>query len=261
MNLYVESTGSGPPVVFLHGVANSSRSYAWLALEGRTNIRFDLRGHGGSDRAPGAYRLQDYVEDALSVLDRPAFLVGHSLGGVVAWTVAQRRPDLVTGLFLEDPPLYMGIEAEHAANPAVQAFVGMQADVARYQAEGLTPEQVTDELAAEALPDGTPMRDFQTPEGLASRGYALAHLDTAVLDPVIDGSLLAAADTESPVEAPTIIVAADDALGAAFPSRHEAWLKASHPHVEVLRLPGASHSIHDQRSTRDAYLRELTSRA
>ena len=49
---------------------------------------------------PGTYRIADYVADAVSVLeslDRPAALVGHSLGGVVAWSWRSSRPDLVHG--------------------------------------------------------------------------------------------------------------------------------------------------------------------
>src|SRR3954454_6007754 len=156
MNLYVESSGSGPAVVFLHGVAGSSRTYSWLELEGRTNVRFDFRGHGASDRAPGTYLIQDYVDDAISVLSSagPAVLAGHSLGGVVAWSVAQQRPELVRGLFLEDPPLFMGEPGDHEENPAIPAFAQLRTDVARFRADGLTPEQVAAELAAQVLPNG-----------------------------------------------------------------------------------------------------------
>jgi pimeloyl-ACP methyl ester carboxylesterase len=245
--------------VLLHGVAGSRRTYDWLSLDGRELVTFDFRGHGASERAPGTYRLADYVADAIDVLDAtgPAMLAGHSLGGVVAWTVAQRRPELVRSLFLEDPPLFMGEPDEHARNPAIPAFETMRADVARLQADGLTPAQVAAALAAERLPDGRTYGEFQTDEALAARGYALAHLHLEVLDRVVDGTLLAATDTTSAIGVPVFILAADDALGAAFPSAHEARLPAR---VEVMRLRGASHTIHDQRDTRDAYLRELSAR-
>jgi len=262
MNLYVESTGSGPAVVLLHGVAGSSRTYSWLELEGRTTVRFDFRGHGASDRAAGTYLIQDYADDAISVLESagPAVLAGHSLGGVVAWSVAQQRPELVRGLFLEDPPLFMGAPEEHALNPAVPAFELMRENTARWQADGATPAQIAAELTAQVLPDGRTMEEFQTDEARAARGYSLAHLDLEVLDRVIDGTLLAATDTASPVAAPTFILAADDAAGAAFPSSHEARLAVTHPAVEVVRLPGATHTIHDERAFRDEYVRRLSSR-
>ena len=67
----------------------------------------DHRGHGGSGRAPGQYRVVDHVEDALTVLNwlgRPAVLFGHSLGALVAAAAAAARPELVRAVVLEDPP-------------------------------------------------------------------------------------------------------------------------------------------------------------
>src|SRR5688572_21359937 len=98
MHLHLEITGGGEPVLFLHGVTGSAATYRWLELDGA--MRLDFRGHGASDWAPGSYRIADYVADAVSVLERPAVLVGHSLGGVVAWCVAQSRPELVQAAFL-----------------------------------------------------------------------------------------------------------------------------------------------------------------
>src|SRR4051812_22105246 len=160
MRLHVEGAG---PLLMLHGVAGSSRTYAFLELPA---VRFDFRGHGASDRAPGTYRLEHYVSDAVSVLSEvgPSLLAGHSLGGVVAWTVAQQRPDLVTGLFLEDPPLFMGGAAEHAANPGIPAFMQMRENTARWQAAGASAEEVTRDLAAQVLPNGLTFAEFQTPE-------------------------------------------------------------------------------------------------
>jgi esterase len=184
-------------------------------------------------------------------------LAGHSLGGVVAWTVAQTRPDLVTRAFLEDPPLFMGEPAEHERSPAIPAFRQMRRLTGEWQAAGVSEEAAAAELAAQRFADGRRFDELQTPEAIAARGYALTHLDLEVLDRVIDGSLLAATDTSSPVEVPVFILAADDAMGAAFPSSHAERLAASHPHVEVVRLPGATHTIHDEIAFRDAYVQHL----
>lgn len=262
MKLHVESVGSGPVVLMLHGVAGSARTFAWLSLKGREVVKFDFRGHGASDRAPGTYLLEHYVADAVSLLRSvgPAFLAGHSLGGVVAWTVAQQRPDLVRGLFLEDPPLFMGEPAEHSRNPAVPSFEVMREHAAGWQAAGTSATEVRDALAAQPFGDRT-FAEVQTPEALEARGYALTHLDLEVLDRVIDGTLLAQCDIASAVTVPTLILAADDAVGAAFTTAHEQRLAASHPAVEVMRLAGASHTIHDEQAFRDEWLRQLSSRA
>ena len=103
---------------FLHGVAGSRATYSWLpeSVAGHRVIRPDFRGHGAAARTPGAYRISDYVADVIEVLraEGPAVLVGHSLGGVAAWSAAQRAPELVRGAFLEDPPLYLGEPEGHA---------------------------------------------------------------------------------------------------------------------------------------------------
>src|SRR3954449_9734417 len=124
VRLHVRDDGprDAPVVVFLHGVAGSSRTYDWLPAEitdGRRILRVDLRGHGGSPRAPGTYLIDRYgadVADVLRAVDRPAVLVGPSLGGGPGGGVAQPHPELAGGASLEAPPLYMGEPAEHARN-------------------------------------------------------------------------------------------------------------------------------------------------
>jgi pimeloyl-ACP methyl ester carboxylesterase len=259
MSVHVDSVGAGHPVLLLHGVANSSETYRWLDLDGHRTVRIDFRGHGASGRAPGTYRLEDYVADALAVLEGlgPATLVGHSLGGAVAWSLAQSRPELVRAAFLEDPPLYMGDPAEHAGNPAIPALAQLRQIAARWQAEGIDQPTATERLAAMPERAGRTAAEWQTEHALDSRAYGLLHLDVEVLDRVIDGSALAGIDTASPVEVPVLVLAADDALGAAFPAAYTLRLARTHPRVSVVRLEGAGHSIHDERASRDAYLQHL----
>ena len=145
----------------------------------------DFRGHGESDRAPGTYRLEDYVADALSVLERlgqPAQLVGHSLGGAVAWTVAQRRPELVRAAFLEDPPPYMGEPEEYARNASIADFVRMREEVVAWRAAGTSEEAVVEQLRARPDPPGT-APPARRADGLRPRdtAYALLNLDVELL--------------------------------------------------------------------------------
>jgi pimeloyl-ACP methyl ester carboxylesterase len=247
-------------VLFLHGAAGSSATYGWLpsSLAGHEVVRPDFRGHGAAARTPGAYLIADYAADAVEALRSagPAVVVGHSLGGVAAWWAARLVPELVLGAFLEDPPLFMGEPAEHALNPGIPHFRALRLSVPAWQADGISEAEAVARLSAQPFAPDPSLRvgDVVTEEALAARAYALLHLDPAVLDTVINGSLLAATDTVSPVTVPVRLLAADDALGAAFPTRHEERLAASHPDVAVERLAGAGHSIHDERAQRDAYL-------
>ncbi len=250
-------------VLFLHGVAGSRATYDWLpsTIAGHEVVRPDFRGHGAAERTPGAYVMADYAADAVAALRAagPAVVVGHSLGGVAAWWAAQLVPELVLGAFLEDPPLYMGEPDQHRLNGGVPHFRHLRAIVPEWQAAGISEAEAAARLAEEPFAPDPSRRvgEVVTEEALAARAYALLHVDPTVLDTVIDGTLLSATDTSAAVSVPMRVLAADDALGAAFASRHEERLRMTHPEVEVVRLAGAGHSIHDERANRDRYLSEV----
>lgn len=106
----VSGPPDGPPLVLLHGTGEDAADWSTvlpaLAATHRA-YAVDLRGHGASDR-PGRYSLElmrDDVLGFLDALDLPVVdLVGHSMGGVVAYLVAQSAPDRVARLVLEDTP-------------------------------------------------------------------------------------------------------------------------------------------------------------
>jgi esterase len=262
----VDGPEDGPVVVFLHGVSGSGATYAWLPAritDGRRIVRLDLRGHGRSARAPGTYVIDRYGADVAAVLEhvagRPAVLVGHSLGGVAAWWVAQRRPELLTAAFLEDPPLYMGEPAEHERNEIAKLFPLLRDRAAAWQREGVDVGTAAAQIGeAPFTPDGSVrMRDAMPDDALRSRAQAQLRMDPEVLTAAADRSTLAATDTASPVGVRVLILAADDAMNAAFPSRHGRRLAETHPEVEVVRLAGAGHGVHDELRHRDAYVEHL----
>ena len=268
MRLHTEASGpeDGTPVVFLHGVSGSMRTYAWLPAEitdGRRIVRVDLRGHGRSGHAPGRYDVDDYGEDVAAMLreevGRPTVLVGHSLGGVVAWWVAQRHPELAIAAFLEDPPLYMGEPDEHLRNDAIPIFATLLDLAAEWKADGVTADAAAAQLdAAPAGPDFKRTTADVLSDGVsAARAEALLSMDPGVLEGAADRSTLAPTDTTSPVGVPVFVLAADDARGAAFPTRHAERLAISHPEVTVVRVAGAGHGIHDERDHRGDYVEAL----
>jgi pimeloyl-ACP methyl ester carboxylesterase len=103
--------GTAAPVVFLHGIAASSSTYAptlaRLRKKSRRVLAVDAPGHGLSS-APWVTLGPERLFEALSyVLDReidaPALVVGNSLGGAMALRYAQQRPERVAGLVLTSP--------------------------------------------------------------------------------------------------------------------------------------------------------------
>jgi pimeloyl-ACP methyl ester carboxylesterase len=99
--------GSGPPVVLIHGMLNSSRHWEAVARrlsDRHTVIAPDLIGHGESGGPRGDYSLGAHAagaRDLLSALgiDRVT-VVGHSLGGGIAMQFAYQFPERCERLVL-----------------------------------------------------------------------------------------------------------------------------------------------------------------
>lgn len=129
--LKIEDTGSGAPLVLLHGLT-ATRRYVLhgsrlLAREGFRLVSYDARAHGES--GPGErYEYADLAADLVSVLDLSgidsAVLVGHSMGAATAVRVALERPERVSGL-VQITPAYGG---EPYSDPAELAYWDRLAD-------------------------------------------------------------------------------------------------------------------------------------
>ena len=75
-------------------------------LDGYEVIRYDRRGYARSLHLGPPTGVDQQVEDLLDVMDaRPALVVGHSYGGMVAVAAAQRHPDMVAGVVAYESPM------------------------------------------------------------------------------------------------------------------------------------------------------------
>ncbi len=131
--LHVRDTGprNAPAVVLLHGFGASLHTFEpWaeaLAADHRV-IRFDLPGAGLSEPDPtGRYTDARSMEILLALLDRlglaRASLVGHSIGGRLAWTFAAAHPDRVDKLVLVAPDGFASPGFEYGKVPEAGLLV------------------------------------------------------------------------------------------------------------------------------------------
>ena len=111
VELYVESHGSGKPILFSCGFCTTHENWrsqvAPLVEAGARVMLWDFRAHGRSavPQEPEAYSLDLVLDDLGRVLewgcgDEPAVLAGHSFGGLASLHFAARSLERVRGLIL-----------------------------------------------------------------------------------------------------------------------------------------------------------------
>jgi epoxide hydrolase 4 len=127
-SIHYVTLGDGPLVVMIHGFPDFW--YTWrnqmvaLADAGYRVAAMDTRGYNRSDQPQ---RVEDYampllVGDVAAVIAdqgvERSIVVGHDWGGMIAWSVAMARPDVVNALIVLNLPHPKGLSRELANNPA-----------------------------------------------------------------------------------------------------------------------------------------------
>jgi len=111
-SLHVQRAGQGPAVILLHGFPQDSTAYGRIAPRLARSFSVvvpDLRGIGSSAPASTGFDAPNLAEDIRQLaeqlgLERP-FVVGHDIGGIVAYSLARAHPDAVRGVMLVDAPV------------------------------------------------------------------------------------------------------------------------------------------------------------
>ncbi len=246
---YTDS-GSGPTLLFIHGILGSQKQWGHLVDRLDDNHRLvvpDLFGHGESDKPVGDYSLGAHAATLRDLLDRLGIaqvtLVGHSLGGGIAMVFSYLFPERVDRLVLVASG---GLGRE--VNPLLRSATLPGAE---YVLPVIASGWMRDRIASAARVLGSvglrPGRDLtEVWDGFTSLGDAdtrRAFLATtrAVIDP---GGQSVSAHDYLPDSAPIPTLVVWGTKDRMIPAWHAASATTSIPHCRVELFQGAGHFPH-----------------
>jgi pimeloyl-ACP methyl ester carboxylesterase len=232
------SGADGPLVVLVHGSMDRHRSFLRLRARLRSChvVIYDRRGYERSRAVrPPAAGVADHASDLAGVLrGRPAVLLGHSYGGVVALALAAARPDLVRAAVVYEAPIAWSDWWDAPSGRSGPA--AGRAQVRRWDYEGMDPGDAAEAFVRRMIGDRRYERLSPSTRGeLRADGPALVtelmaiRRDPAPFDPAA-------------IHLPVIV-----GRGALAIERHVrggAWLARNLANAELVVLDGAEHGAH-----------------
>ncbi len=121
IEIYYEISGnnSGYKMVLIHGLFLNSDTWKYQLSEFESDfniLRFDLRGHGRSTKPKKRFTIRNYVDDMFALLQHlnwtsELYLVGHSLGGMIALVYGLENPSHVKKMVVADSFCFISQEA------------------------------------------------------------------------------------------------------------------------------------------------------
>ncbi|MCA1782760.1 MAG: alpha/beta fold hydrolase [Dermatophilaceae bacterium] len=246
---YLDS-GSGPVVLFIHGILGSQKQWAHLVDEMDDEHRVlvpDLFGHGESAKPLGDYSLSAHAAAMRDLLDHLGIervtLVGHSLGGGIAMQFFYLFPDRVDRLVLVASG-GLGREVNPILRSATLPLAEQVLSVAASTPVLSRLEALGSGLARLGWRPGADLSAVW--HGFTSLGdtesrHAFLATTRAVID--IGGQSISAHDhLESVLPVPTMIVwGSKDRM---IPAWHALSAQRSLPHCRVELFEGAGHFPH-----------------
>ena len=252
VKIHYASLGQGPLVVMIHGFPDFW--YSWRHQMAALSQRFqvvaiDQRGYNLSDKPKGVenYDMKLLVGDVAAVIkhlgrDR-ATIVGHDWGGVVAWQVAMRVPQIVDNLVILNLPHPNGLARELRSNPeqiknseyARNFQQKSPTDPTVFFGRAMTPETlsgwVTDQAARKRYIEAFKQSDFEGMLNYYKRNY-----------PRAAGAELPAAPDAPKVTMPVLMFHGlnDQALHSDGLSGTWKWLEKD---LTLVTVPGAGHFV------------------
>ncbi|MCM3759878.1 alpha/beta hydrolase [Alkalihalobacillus oceani] len=132
LHMITKGDKKGIPLVFIPGITSYSYSFAEVLRKIPDEyycLALDVRGRGQSSWPTSGYKLSDYAEDLLYVInyliDNPhkPVIIGHSMGARIGVAFASHYSTLVSGLVLIDPPINGPGQRDVYPNPLEEMFL------------------------------------------------------------------------------------------------------------------------------------------
>lgn len=118
VSISYEITGSGRPLILTHGLGGNAQRWEPLVPELSHHyqvLTWDVRGHGQSDKPEGDYTVKLFASDLAAILKkeqiRSAFVLGHSMGGIIALRFALDFPNLCAALIVSSSTAEVNLQA------------------------------------------------------------------------------------------------------------------------------------------------------
>jgi pimeloyl-ACP methyl ester carboxylesterase len=247
VDLHYELSGSGPPLVLVHGSWGDHHNWDLVVptlSESFQVLTYDRRGHSASERPETQGSVFEDADDLAALVEQlglaPAHIGGNSFGAAITLRAASRRPDIFRTLIAHEPPLFpllAGTDFQPALEE-VQRRIGAVVELLAagdHEAgarlfvetvgfgEGAWEGQLTPEMRATFVHNApTFLDETRDPDSLM--------MDLDALGGFAKPSLLTSGTTSPPFFAPVV-----DMVAAAIPGAQRTTIAgADHvPHVSV----------------------------
>jgi pimeloyl-ACP methyl ester carboxylesterase len=193
----------------------------------------DYRGHGKSGRVPGHYLAREHYEDLAAfcnhTFSEPLVLLGHSMGGAMAFGYAQEYPQRLRALIVGDASLDQAAHIEKMTTPVMKRFYASTQKLAK---------KPLDELKTLFSERGTPLEEAED----------LSQLDPGILDYHAQGRLVEYFEgIHDPnldrIPCPILLIQGNPVKGALLSDGEVSKALAEYPHVSHVRIDHAGHDL------------------
>ena len=240
---YVEQGDpSGVPLVLLHAIADSWRSFERVLPRLPSSIRAlapTQRGHGDASRPEGGYRSRDFASDLARFMDalriEAAVIAGGSSGGLVAQRIAIDYPERVLGLVLLGSPLTL------RGKPGVQEAWDSTVSKLSDPMDPIFVREFVDGVLAQPVPQE--FLEMMVQENLKAPAFVWQATFAGLMQDDFSQEL-------GRIKAPTLIVWGD--RDAILPRSDQERLAALIPRARLVVYPGAGHVFYWEEPERTA---------